>query len=113
MRKAGMVLVAVLALGTATTASAGSQGAKSRIAIKELSATGASGVVTSKRPACLKKRKVSLFTYDGFITDKIAITSTNRKGKWAITRDLKPGTYFAKVDASKGCRYDNSKRKQL
>ena len=70
--------------------------------------------MTSGRPSCEGAgRKVSLFVYDGFISDKVAITHANRRGKWRIERSLEPGRYFAKVDHSRGCRYAVSAGKRL
>jgi hypothetical protein len=89
-------------------------GAKSQIKITKLQPAVAKGKVTSGRKSCAGKgRKISLFIYDDFITDKVAITHTKRKGKWRVRRSLKPGKYFAKVDHSKGCRYAVSNNKWL
>ena len=105
--------IATIAVAIWTPLAGADNGAKSRIVIKGLSAGGAAGKVSSGRSACLARRKVSLFLYDGFITDKIAITHTNSGGQWRVDRRLKPGRYFAKVDSKAGCRYDNSKAKRL
>jgi hypothetical protein len=56
---------------------------------------------------------VSLFLYDGFVTDKLGTTHTNSHGEWRVRKSLKDGRYFAKVEATAGCRYDNSKTKRL
>jgi hypothetical protein len=112
-RALGAALMAVGALVVAAAPASAGQGAKSKIVIKQLSQGGASGKVSSKRASCERKRKVSLFLYDGFVTDKVGITHTNSKGKWRIEKNLDPGRYFAKVDSAKGCRYDNSKTKEL
>jgi hypothetical protein len=105
-------LAAVVALLGATGAGADG-GAKTKIKLGKLAPTGASGAVRSAKRSCNTRRKVSLFIYEGFVTDKVAITYTNKKGKWSTRKNLKPGQYFAKVDASRGCRYDVSKRKHL
>jgi hypothetical protein len=105
-------LVATVALVGAVNAGADG-GAVTRISLGKLDENGASGVVRSAKKPCRGDRKVSLFVYDGFITDKIAITYTNGRGRWSVGRSLAPGRYFAKVDAAKGCRYDNSKTKKL
>jgi hypothetical protein len=110
-------LVAVLALavvaGGASQATAGKK-IKSRVEIKKLSTSGASGTVSSKEGSCLPHRKISLFTWDGYSADKIAITNTDSHGKWKVNRDLKPDSqYFAKVDAKGKCGYDNSPFERL
>jgi hypothetical protein len=117
-----LALAAALALlAGGATAPAGSGGAenkaKSKIVIKKLRASGAKGTVSSKVRACEKRRKVSLFTFDGFRSDKVAITYTNSKGAWKVGKKLKSGAYFAKVEAAKkngvACLYDNSKTKRF
>ena len=113
MRFRGTVTAAVAALALAVPLASGDGGAKTRIAMKKLSSTGAAGQVSSGRDACVGGRKVSLFVLESFITDKVAITYTNSKGTWRVDRRLKEGVYFAKVDSRKGCRYDNSRRKRL
>ena len=107
-------LAALSLLALATPGAGADGGAKSRITITKLSATGAAGEISSGSARCEGgKRKVSLFVLEDFITDKLAITYTNAKGEWRVRRSLREGVYFAKVDASKGCRYDNSRRKRL
>jgi hypothetical protein len=91
----------------------GAGGAKSKIVIKKLTATGASGAVTSKKAKCENKRKVTLFRLDDFVSVKVAILRSNGNGKWRTKKDLKDGEYFAKVDSIPGCRYDVSKTKRL
>lgn len=88
-------------------------GAKSRIEIKKLRASSTKGTVRSGRNPCESGRKVSLFLLDDFVSDKIAITKTNANGRWRVKKNLKPGLYFAKVDAAPGCRYDVSPSKRL
>jgi hypothetical protein len=97
-----IVAVACLAVGTATSALADGQGpkAKTKIAFKSLSANGSSGVLTSKKNACLGHRKVSLFEVVDFVSDKVEIVYSNDKGKWKTKKNLEPGVYFAKVDAA-------------
>ena len=110
---AGWVAVVALALALCAPAASADGGAKTRIMLKQLSATGAAGQLSSGRDACLQRRKVSIFVLESFITDKVAITYTDSDGDWRVNRRLKEGVYFAKVDSSKGCRYDNSRRKRL
>ena len=89
-------------------------GAKSRIKITKLRTSGAMGRVMSGRSSCAGSgRKVSLFAFDGFVSDKVAITYTDGDGHWKVRRDLKSDRYFAKVDASSGCRYAVSGNKRL
>jgi hypothetical protein len=106
--------IALTAGFVSAPAAVGDGGAKSNIKITKLSSTGAAGKVSSSKASCESSgRKVSLFTTDGFISDKIAITHTNSGGSWRVKKTLKEGRYFAKVDASSGCRYDNSRKKTL
>jgi hypothetical protein len=106
------VIVAVLALAVvaegAVPAAAGKK-IKTRIEIKSLKASGAKGTLSSSSNQCLSHRKVSLFTWDGYRSQKIAITNSDGKGDWRFKRDLEGGTrYFAKVDAKGRCGYDTS-----
>ena len=110
---AAAAVAALTALAMAAPGAGADGGAKTRITMKKLSATGSAGTVSSGRRSCEGKRKVSLFVLESFITDKIAITYSNSRGRWSIDRRLKEGVYFAKVDSAKGCRYDNSRRKRL
>jgi hypothetical protein len=87
---------------------------KTRIEIRSLKTTGAAGTLSSRSDPCLKQRKVSLFTWDGMSSQKVAITNSGSDGDWKINRDLNPGTrYFAKVDAKGKCGYDVSPFKNL
>lgn len=105
------LLLGALALGETASADGG---AKSWISIKRLDPGVAKGKVTSGRKSCKSKgRKVSLFRYEGFVSDKIAITYTKRRGKWRVRRSLAPGKYFAKVDHTPACRYAVSKNQWL
>jgi hypothetical protein len=90
----------------------GAGGAKSKIVIKSLKTTGASGKVTSKENKCEKDRRVQFFRLDDFISVKIEKTRL-KNGKWETNKDLQPGTYFAKVDSVPGCRYDVSDYEKL
>ena len=112
--------VAALAAAVALAAPAGAADAdkaKSRVRIKRLEASGAAGHVSSKRAACEGERKVTLFTYDGFISTKVKITHSKENGKWRVRKSLAPGRYFAKVDAAKAggvrCLYDVSPKRRL
>jgi hypothetical protein len=99
-----IALIAAAALTVAVTSGAFADGngpkAKTKIAFKSLKTTGSSGVLTSKKNACLGHRKVSLFEVVDFVSDKVEIVYSNDKGKWRTKKDLEPGTYFAKVDAT-------------
>jgi hypothetical protein len=113
----GFALIAVLSLalvvGGASPATAGKK-IKTKVEIKKLSNSGASGKVSSKESSCIPHRKISLFTWNGYSADKIAITNSNSHGNWKIKRDLKPDIqYFAKVDAKGKCGYDNSPFERL
>ena len=108
-------LAAIGALGLAAAPfSAADGGAKTRIKIKKLTAKGASGKLSSGDNKCEGGgRKVSLFRYEDFISVKVKITHSKSNGTWRTKKDLKAGEYFAKVDASPGCRYAVSKTKRL
>ena len=120
MRSRPLIAAAVAAVATASLAlaaapfTAADGGAKTRIAIKKLTPNGASGKLRSGENKCEGGgRKVSLFRYEDFISVKVEITHSKPSGKWRTKKDLKDGEYFAKVDASPGCRYAVSKTKRL
>lgn len=115
MRAVGIAatVAAVVAVGGAAPVSADG-GAKTQITIKKLTHSGASGVITSGSAKCDGGgRRVQFFGMDGYISVKIQKTMTDASGRWKISRDLAPGKYFAKIDSSPGCRYDNSKFESL
>ncbi len=107
------IAAGAIALAIAVPEAIGDGGAKTRIEIRELKASGASGTLSSSKEACLGKRKVSLFRLDDFVSVKIEITQSNGKGEWKTKKDLEQGQHFAKVDAVKGCRYDVSPKESL
>src|SRR5687767_492461 len=90
----------------------GAGGAKSKITIEKIKATGASGKVTSRENKCEHDRRVQFFRLDDFISVKIDITRLDH-GNWRTKKDLQEGTYFVKVDSVPGCRYDVSDYKKL
>ena len=109
-RRAAIVAVLALAVvaDAAAPATAGKK-IKTRIVIERLKTSGAAGTLGSSSNKCLAHRKVSLFTWDGYRSEKVAITNSDSKGNWRATKDLKGGTrYFAKVDAKGKCGYDTS-----
>jgi hypothetical protein len=110
---AALALAPALALAGGDGTGQGAGGAKSKIVIKSLKASGASGKVTSGEKKCEGDRRVQFFRLDDFISVKIQKTRTNGGGNWHTKKDLKPGTYFAKVDSVPGCRYDVSKYEKL
>ena len=111
--------LAVIALAPAAAfagnagAGLGAGGAKSKVVIKNLSGSGASGKVSSKAGKCERNRKVTLFRLDDFVSVKIEFTQTGGNGSWRTSKDLEPGEYFAKVDSIPGCRYDVSNTERL
>ena len=113
---AALAVAAVAALAAPVSAVEGNK-EKTRITIKEIGRAGASGTVSSPRGGCEPDRKVTLFRYDGFVSEKVKITSSNSRGKWRVRKDLAPGKYFAKVDASRSgatrCLYDVSKNERI
>jgi hypothetical protein len=113
-RALAIVAIALLAIVAASVpATALDGGAKSRIKITKLGGGGAKGKVTSGRSSCKGGRKVSLFVYENFVSDKVAITQSKRDGTWKVDRSLDPGKYFAKVDHTSGCRYAVSRNKRF
>ena len=118
-RRVRLVLLAALAamaapLAPAQDAVARDGGAKCKIKITKLTPQLAKGKVTSGASRCEGKgRKISLFRYEDFVTDKVAITHTNGQGRWKVRRSLAAGKYFAKVDHSGGCRYAVSRNKWI
>jgi hypothetical protein len=116
-RRLAIGLIAVLSLalvvGGASPATAGKK-IKTKVEIKKLSTSGASGTVSSKENSCIPHRKISLFTWNGYSSQKIAITKTDSHGKWKVGRTLESGIqYFAKVDAKGKCGYDTSPFERL
>jgi hypothetical protein len=106
-------LLATVALGLVAAPAIGDQGAKTKIVIKNLKSSGASGKVISNDHGCEGGKKVSLFRFDDYVSVKIEITKSNSSGVWKTNKDLQAGQYFAKVDASAGCRYAVSKYETL
>jgi hypothetical protein len=94
-----LVLLASVGLSGSALADGGGPKAKTKIQFKTLGESGSSGTLDSKKNFCLKNRKVSLFRLEDFVSDKVEIVYSNKKGKWKTNKDLQPGEYFAKVDA--------------
>lgn len=110
---AALAATATLAFASVTPA-LGDGGAKTYIKITKLKPTGAAGKISSGTGNCEGGgRRVQFFRLDGYISAKIQKTMTESDGSWKIDRNLQPGRYFAKVDSSPGCRYDNSKNYTL
>ena len=113
MRAAGIAAtigaVALIGAGPAT----GDGGAKTQIQIKTLTENKMAGTITSGKGSCLKDRHVQIFRLDGYISVKIDRGDAENDGDWKFKRDFEPGKYFAKVDSTPGCRYDNSKNEVL
>jgi hypothetical protein len=109
------VAAAVLALGLGAGAfpALADDRPKTRIVIKRLEHSGASGKVSSRAGGCEANREVALFRRDGYLSRKLAKTRTNRNGKWKVGKHLRDGRYFATVVGGSGCRYDNSKTETL
>ena len=105
--------IAAIAAFAVPTAAARDRGEKTRITIKKISHTGASGKLSSRSERCLKHRKVTLFRVDDYVSVKVKITESNARGRWKVKKNLKRARYFAKVDAIKGCRYDVSNSERL
>ncbi|HLM30773.1 MAG TPA: hypothetical protein VK326_03835 [Solirubrobacterales bacterium] len=110
---AAALAIAAIAAVTVPTAVARDGGEKTRIMIKKISHKGASGKLSSRSERCLKRRKVTLFRIDDYVSVKVKITQSNARGRWKVKKNLKRARYFAKVDAIKGCRYDVSTIERL
>ena len=107
-----MALVALI-VALAPAGAIGDDRPKSQVKVRTLKPSGASGVVRSKDGHCERNRKIRFFRLEDFISVKVQHTRTDSNGRWRIVRDLDPGSYFAKVDSAKGCRFDNSPIERL
>jgi hypothetical protein len=113
-RAAIVAMLALVVMAEAVTPATAGKKIKTRIEIKRLKTSGAAGTLSSSSNQCLSHRKVSLFTWDGYRSQKIAITNSDSSGDWRFKRNLEGGTrYFAKVDAKGKCGYDTSPFKSL
>jgi hypothetical protein len=91
------VVAAVASLALIVPASA-APGVKSTLKIKQISATGASGTLSSKEAKCEKRRKVALKFSGEYTPVRVGTDKTNRKGRWSIDARLDDaGFYFATV----------------
>jgi hypothetical protein len=105
--------LAAIALGAGALPALADDRPKTRIVIKKLKHSGASGKVSSRAGGCIGGREVALFRLDGFVSRKLAETRTNANGRWQVGKHLRNGRYFATVTSSGGCRYDNSRTETL
>jgi hypothetical protein len=103
----------VLAFALVAPAAATMNGAKSRVEIGKLRSWVAKGTVESADPSCERGRVVVLFTYEGYVSDRVGETRSNSRGEWKLTKSLDRGKYFAKVESTNGCRYDVSRNKRI
>jgi hypothetical protein len=113
LTRALAAVLAIAALGLIAAPANGDNGEKSKIVIKKLKPTGASGKVISKDHRCEGGKKVTLFRFDDYVSVKVEITHSKPNGSWRTKKNLQDGKYFAKVDASPGCRYAVSKYETL
>jgi len=98
MTRKGMRLVVALALvaAMALVAPAGAApGVASKLQLKKVSATGASGKLKSAKRKCVKRRKIELHWQGEYTPVRVARAKTDKKGRWKIKKNLKPGYYFA------------------
>jgi hypothetical protein len=107
------VALAGLALGAGALPALADDRPKTRIVIKKLDYSGASGKVSSRAGGCAGGREVALFRLNGYLSRKLGKTRTDSSGRWRVKRDLRDGRYFATVASGSGCRYDNSKTETL
>ena len=105
--------LAAIALGAGTLPAVADDRPKTRIVIKKLKHSGASGKVSSSAGGCADGREVALFRLDGYVSRKLAKTRTGSNGRWQVGKHLRNGRYFATVASGGGCRYDNSKTETL
>ena len=110
------IIVSIAAIAIAATAAPdgfADGDEKTRIEITRLSATKIKRTIESSKASCEKGRHVQIFRMDGFIAHKVDRGDAQSDGDWKFSRELQPGTYFAKVDSKPGCRYDVSPQKTL
>jgi nitrogen fixation protein FixH len=89
------VAVAALALcGAAAVATADGDSVKTKVKITEGGPTRFEGTVSSKEPACEKKRKVTLFNET---QDLEYETTTDKDGFWEIDDSFIEGSYHAEA----------------
>ena len=105
--------LAAIALGAGALPALADDRPKTRIVIKKLKHSGASGKVSSRAGSCVGGREVALFRLDGYVSRKLAKTRTNANGRWQVGKRLRNGRYFATVASASGCRYDNSRTETL
>jgi len=105
--------LAAIALGAGALPAVADDRPKTRIVIKKLKHSGASGKVSSSAGGCADGREVALFRLDGYVSRKLAKTRTGSNGRWQVGKHLRNGRYFATVASGSGCRYDNSKTETL
>ncbi len=105
--------LAAIALGAGALPAVADDRPKTRIVIKKLKHSGASGKVSSSAGGCVDGREVALFRLDGYVSRKLAKTRTGSNGRWQVGKHLRNGRYFATVASGSGCRYDNSKTETL
>ena len=82
---AALVVVALLAIPAGAAEGAKE---KTKITLKKISSSGASGKVISKRSGCEPHRKVTLFKYVDFVTEKVKITQSDSHGRWRVRQNL-------------------------
>ncbi len=97
---------------TAAPAHAGEQ-AKSKLKIKQIDSSGASGTVTSKDDGCEPGRKVKLFLIGDYVPVRVGKDSTNGQGKWKVAADLERGRYYAKASKTEDCKGAESKDERI
>jgi hypothetical protein len=98
--KKGMRIVVALAatatLGLAVPATAG-QAVKSKLTLKQVTANGAKGTLSSKESKCEKRRKIELQWQGEYTPVRVAKTKTDAKGRWKIDKSITRRGYFYAV----------------
>jgi len=115
-RRRGLLVAALVATAFAGTAPAagGADSIKAKLKITKLSASGASGTLSSKKAKCEKRRKVTLRFVGEYGDVKIGNDKTNSKGFWKIKKTITDrGIFYATTPKKGKCAKATSKDKRL
>lgn len=115
-KKQGFVLAAIaaMALATGAPAATSAETIKTKVKISKLTASGASGTVSSKESKCEKGRKVTLLYAGEYGVVRIGKAKTNSSGAWKIKDKIKDrGIFFARAAEKGSCAEGESKDQRL
>ena len=112
-----LVLALAATLGLMAAPAPAGKATKSKLKITSLSASEASGTLSSRKAACEKRRKVVLQFSGEYTPVRVGSDKTNGQGRWKVEASLTSGTYYATTKAVKRgktkCAAATSKNKQL